>query len=113
MPPAYTPAQLIKMAHTQVKRTGLYPTPVVECEGFAAVKRTWPECKSHFIEAYKLRKVLGISAAEVGYYGVANAHNDNKRSLNESLAQVQLANTATMQSFQSNISAVSGEIREL
>ena len=29
-PPAYTPAKIIKRAHTKVKRTGLYPTAVVE-----------------------------------------------------------------------------------
>ena len=29
MPPPYTQPQLIERAHTQVKRTGLYPTTVV------------------------------------------------------------------------------------
>ena len=39
MPPAYTPAQLIERAHTQVKKTGLCPTAVVEWEAFAHVKK--------------------------------------------------------------------------
>ena len=40
MPPVYTLAQLIKRAHTQVKKTGLCPTAVVEWEGVAPVNKT-------------------------------------------------------------------------
>ena len=87
MPPAYTPAQRIKRAHTQVKRTGLYPTAVVEWEGFSAVNKSWPEWKEHFIEAYELKEASGIAAAQAGYHGADNAHDDDERNLNESLAQ--------------------------
>ena len=39
-PPAYTSAQLIKRAHTQVKRTRLYLMTVVEWEGFDPMNKT-------------------------------------------------------------------------
>ena len=39
MSSAYTPAQLIKRAHIQVKRSGLDPTRVVEWGGFATINK--------------------------------------------------------------------------
>ena len=46
------------------------------------------------IEAYKLRETSNISVGQTGYHRVANVHNDDKYSLNESLAQIQVANNA-------------------
>ena len=111
MPPPYTMEQLIERAHTQVKRTGLYPTAVVEWEGFDPANKTWPEWKAHFIEAYELRETSGITAAQAGYHGAAFTEEDD--SLDESLARLQLANSAAMKTAQDNISAVTDETREL
>ena len=71
------------------------------------------EWKPHFIEAYELREAAGIFVGQAGYHGAANVHDNNERSLAESLAQIQLANNVAMQSYQSNIPAVSEETREL
>ena len=98
MPLAYTPTQLTERAHIRVKRTGLYPTAVVECEGFTLVNKTWPEWKDHLVEAYELRGALGITANGVGYHRAANALK-NEDTLDESLAQTQVSNNAAMQGF--------------
>ena len=111
MPPAYT-TQLIERTHTQVKRTVLYSTAVVEWEGFVAVNKTWPEWKEYFIKAYELREASVITAGGPGYHGAANVRKDDG-TLDESLAQLQVANNAAVQGFQINISAVSEETREL
>ena len=52
--PAYTVEQLIDKAVTSVQLTGLYPTALLEWNGFAEENKTWPEMKSHFTEVYDL-----------------------------------------------------------
>jgi hypothetical protein len=65
------------------------------------------------IEAYEIRETAGIMAAQGGYHGAANAVDDDDRRLDESLTRLQLANNASMQGYQDNLSAVSDETREL
>ena len=77
MGPAFTDEHLIERAHMQVKKTGLFQMAVVEWEGFTAENKTWPEWKSHFIEAYELCETSGLTTSAIGYHGVANAANDN------------------------------------
>ena len=55
--------------------------------GSAAVNKTWSKWREHFIEAHKLREASGISATHAGYHGATNAHANNDRNVNESLAQ--------------------------
>ena len=85
---------------------------MVKWEGFATVNSTWPKWKEYFIEAYEPREASGITAGGVGYHGAVNVLYDDN-TLNESLAQIQVANNAAIQGFQSYISAVSKETREL
>ena len=49
------------------KSTGLYPTAVVEWEGFVAINKMWPEWKVHFIKVYELRETSGVTAGRAGY----------------------------------------------
>ena len=112
MPPAYTPGQLIDRAHNAVKRTGLYSRAVVEWEAFPEVNKTWPEWKEHFIEAYEAREASGVTSGGAGYHGASNVY-DDEVTLDESLAQIHVANNAAMQGVQSNLSTITDETREL
>ena len=85
---------------------------MVEWEGFVAINKTLPKWKEYFIQAYELREASGITAGGAGYHGAENAFNDDV-TLDKSLAQLQVANNATIQGVQSNISAVTNETREL
>jgi hypothetical protein len=51
-----------------MKRTGSFATALVEWERFQEGSKTWPEWKSHMIEAYELRETAGITATQGGYY---------------------------------------------
>jgi hypothetical protein len=93
----------------QMKRTGSFATALVEWERFQEGSKTWPEWKSHMIEAYEIRETAGITATQGGYHGAANAVDDDDRRLDESLARLQLANNASMQGYQDNLSAVLDE----
>ena len=107
MGPAFTQEQRIERAHMQVKRTGLYQTAVVEWEGFELEFQTWPQWKTHFIEAYELREAAGITASAGGYHGAANAaEDDDANSICASINNMHAAHNAAVQ-------AVSEETREL
>ena len=56
---------------------------------------------------------MGVTADGANYHGASNTHGNDNHSLDESLAQLQVASNALMQGFQSNISAVSEETQEL
>ena len=49
--PAYTLDQMLDKALTSIKATGLYIHATLEWQGFLDVNQTWPEFKSHFVEA--------------------------------------------------------------
>ena len=51
---AITMEQLIDKVVTGVQLTGLYPTALLEWNGFDDDNQTWPELKPHFTEAYNL-----------------------------------------------------------
>merc|ERR1712194_438488 len=102
----------IDRAHNAIKRTGLYSRAVVEWEACPEVNKTWPEWKEHFIEAYEAREASGVTSGGAGYHGASNVY-DDEVTLDESLAQIHVANNAAMQGVQSNLSTISDETREL
>jgi len=109
--PAITMEQLIDKAVTGVQLTGLYPTVLLEWNGFDDANQTWPELKSHFTEAYNLLiSSGGGTAAAAGYHGANNANeadDDSFNSIQASLTNIQMANNANAQSLQDGMSAIS------
>ena len=53
-PPPYTSEQMIEKAKTAIQTTGLFPTAVLEWNGFLPGNQSWPEFKSHFQDAYEV-----------------------------------------------------------
>ena len=70
---AYTFTQMIDKALTAVQVTGLFPTAILEWNGFASEDKTWPEFKSHFIKTYELWMLSGVAGIGHSYQGSANA----------------------------------------
>ena len=58
-PPAYTFEQMVDKALTAIQTTGLFPTAILEWNGFMNAHQTWPEFKSHFQEAYEVQLQSG------------------------------------------------------
>ena len=71
---------------------------MVEREVFAAINKTWPEWKEHFIEVYELREASGITAGGAGYHGTSNAFDDDI-TLDESLTQLRRQITLPCRAF--------------
>ena len=46
-PPAYTAEQMVDKALTAIQLTGLFPTAILEWNGFDVNHQTWPEFKSN------------------------------------------------------------------
>ena len=116
--PAYTVEQLINKAVTSAQLTGLYPTALLEWNGFATENKTWPELKKHFTEAYDLLLTTGGgTSGSAGYHG-ANAatteeDDDSMTSITTSIANMHIANNANAQVINDNMSSITAETREL
>ena len=63
-------------ALTAIELTGLFPTAVLECNGFAAANQSWPEFKSYFHEGYELHLQSGRLNGNNPYQCAANAFTD-------------------------------------
>ena len=67
--------QLIDHALTTINQTGLYKTACMEWEALSEVKKTWPNLKNHYVEAYESRLQSGSgTVTQHGYHGAANAN---------------------------------------
>ena len=114
--PAYTLEQLIDRALTTKNQVGLYRTACMEWEAMDMDQRTCPTLKAHFVEAYKARLHSGLeTGAQHGYHGAANTTNDNNSlaSIANSIAHIQIANSAQTHAMQEIMTALSEETRDL
>ena len=96
-PPAYTSKQMIDKAVTAIQTTGLFPTAILEWNGFLAGNQTWPEFKSHFQDAYEIHLQSGGMNGNNPYHGAANMFNegdDSIEEINESITNIHLAHNA-------------------
>ena len=115
-PPPYTMDQLVYNAKTAIQETGLYSMAILEWNGFDPANQNWGELKTHFTEAYDLHlRSAGGTARQAGYHGVNNAEEDDDsiNSIQNSIANIQLANNANAQQMNDNISAMTEETRQL
>ena len=115
--PAYTVAQMIDKALTAIQSTGLFPIAVLEWNGFDENNKTWPEFKSHFIEAYEIWLTSGAGAASSnnGYHGAANAQDNADddsitTALADSMQQLQMANNTNAHALNDAITALTQDI---
>ena len=101
-PPAYTAEQMVDKALTAIHLTGLFPTAILEWNGFADGHQTWPEFKSHFQEAYELHLQSGGFNGNNPYHGAANAFADGDDSIeeiNESITNIHRAHNANTEAI--------------
>ena len=84
---------------TAIQSTGLFPTAVLEWNGFAVENQSWQKFKSHSMEGYELHLQSGGLNGNNSYHGAANALADGDDSIdeiNESITNIQRAlNTNT------------------
>ena len=90
--------QLINKAVTSVQLTGLYPTALLEWNGFTDENKTWPELKTHITEVYDLLLTTGGgTAGTAGYHGAYNTtedEDDSMTSITASITNIHIANNA-------------------
>jgi hypothetical protein len=116
--PAYTVEQLIDKAVTSVQLTGLYPTALLEWNGFAEENKTWPELKLHFTEAYDLLLITrGGTAGAAGYHSAntttTEEDDDSMTSITVSIANMHIANNANAQVINDNRSSITAKTPKL
>ena len=113
--PPYTEEQMVDKAITAIQSTGLYETAILEWQGFDDANKTWPELKSHFGEAYEIRIASGAGTARG--HGYANNtmddDDDSIASITQSIHTIQLANNASNQVMNDNISQITSQTESL
>ena len=108
-PPAYTAEQMVDKALTAIQTTGLFPTAILEWNGFMNIHQTWPEFKSHFQEAYELQLQSGSFNGNNPYHGAANAFTDGDDSIeeiNESIINIHRAHNANTEATSTEMVAL-------
>ena len=108
-PPAYTAEQMVDKALTAIQTTGLFPTAILEWNGFMNIHQTWPEFKSHFQEAYELQLQSGGFNGNNPYHGAANAFTDGDDSIkeiNESITNIHRAHNANTEATSTEMAAL-------
>ena len=74
---------MVDKAVTAIQTTGLFPTAILEWNGFMDARQTWPEFQSHFQEAYELQLQSGGFNGNNPYHKAANAFTDGDDSIDE------------------------------
>lgn len=108
---------MIDKAVTSVQLTGLYPTALLEWNGFTEENKTWPGLKTHFTEAYDLLLTTGGgTTGAAGYQGANHTTEDDDDSITSitaSITNMHIANNANAQAINDNMSTITAETREL
>ena len=103
---------MVDKALTAIQTTGLFPTAILEWNGFAVDLRTWPEFKSHFQEAYELQLQSGGFNGNNPYHGAANAFTDGDYGIDEiheSITNIHLAHNANTKATRTEMAALRAE----
>ena len=111
-PPAYTSEQMIDKAKTAIQTTGLFPTAILEWNGFLAGNQTWPEFKAHFQDAYEIHLQSGGTNVNNPYHGAANIFegDDDIEEINESITNIHLAHNANTEATNTEMAALRSEV---
>ena len=100
---------MVDKALTVIQTTGLFPTSILERNGFMNIHQTWPEFKLHFQEAYELQLQSGCFNGSNPYHGEANAFTDGDDSIeeiNESITNIHHAHNANTEATSTEMAAL-------
>ena len=103
---------MIDKAKTAIQTTGLFPTAVLEWNGFMPGNQSWPEFKSHFQDAYEVYLHSGGGNVNNPYHGAANAigGDDDIEEINKSLTEIHLAHNANAEATNTEMAALRAEV---
>ena len=104
---------MVDKALTAIQTTGLFPTAILEWDGFINIHQTWPEFKLHFQEAYELQLQSGGFNGNNQYHGAANAFTDGYDSIeeiNESITNIYRAHNANTEATSTEMAALWAEV---
>jgi hypothetical protein len=107
----YTPAQILDKALTKIQITNQYRNALVDWATDIAANpnnNNWAQFKDHFIQAYTANQAA-ITVTQAGYHGAANVIDENTdddsyESIQASLAGLQMANNASVQATNDQLS---------
>jgi len=117
-PPEYTEGQMIGKAITSIEQCGLFPTALLEWNGFTPPNKDWTNLKAHFGEAYQLyitsgpagRKLLsGIIGNTVGLTD-QGGDDDDITMITNALGEVTMSNNTAAQVMREEMSNLNREV---
>ena len=104
---------MVDKALTVIQTIGLFPTAILEWNGFMNIHQTWPEFKSHFQVAYELQLQSGGFNGNSPYHGASNAFTDGDDSIdeiNESITNIHCAHNANTEATSTEMAALRAEV---
>ena len=117
-PPAFTEAQMIQKAITSVEQSGLFPTALLEWNGFQPPNNDWANLRSHFGEAYQLLITSGPQGRKLmsGFIGNTqgitdqDGEDDDLTIITNALGEVTLSNNAAAQVVSEQMASLNREM---
>jgi hypothetical protein len=115
----YTDAQILDKALTKIQVTNQYRNAIVDWAlaiADDANNNNWDAFKDHFIQAYTANQAA-LTVTQGGYHGAANAHeeyndDDSLGSIQASLASLQMANNASAQATNDQLSNLTANTQQ-
>jgi hypothetical protein len=116
----YTMDQLLDKALTKIQLTNQFRNALVDWATYVAENTTtnnnWTDFKDHFIQAYTVNQAA-LTMAQAGYHGAANTQedyldDDSLGSIQASLANIQMANNASVQTTNDQLSALTANTQQ-
>ena len=120
-PPAYTSEQMIGKAITSMEQCGLFPTALLEWNGFDPTNKDWANLKAHFSEAYRLCITSGPAGRKLLSGVVANAQtltekgeeDDDLTIITNALGEVTMANNAATETMREQLATLNQEVASM
>jgi hypothetical protein len=115
----YSDAQILDKALTKIQVTNQYRNALVDWALLVAENATnnnWDDFKDHFIQAYTANQAA-LTVTHGGYHGAANTteeylDDDSLESIQASLASLQMANNATAQATNDQLSNLTASTQQ-
>jgi hypothetical protein len=116
----YTMDQLLDKALTKIQVTNQFRNALVDWATYVAenptVNNNWNDFKDHFIQAYTVNQAA-LTMAQAGYHSAANTQeeypdDDSLESIQASLVSIQMANNASVQTTNDQLSALTANTQQ-
>ena len=104
---------MVDKALTAIQRTGLFPTAILEWNGFTEENQNWPDFKSYFQEGYELYLQSDRFNDNNPYHGVVNAFTDGNGSIeeiNESITNIHHAHNTNTEATSAEMVVLESEV---